>query len=98
MMNILVLVNSRKATFSLTLKTEDSPIFALNMLLVCLSFLIFSFFLMKKAPYLLKKARDRIMVRRFERLRTQDIKYRYLESSGLSMNREEDLMQMNEAL
>jgi hypothetical protein len=52
----------------------------------------FYFFLIKKAPYLGKKAEAKIRERKIERYKSREIKYRYLENKVNLTLIDEDLI------
>jgi hypothetical protein len=68
--------------FKLDFSTENHTLFVFNLCQLLMISITFSFFLIKKAPYLLQKASERIREKRIERIRVREIKYNYLESTA----------------
>lgn len=70
---------------------SDPGLVVINLIQILLSFAIFTLFILKQAPYLRKKARDKIKEKQLERFRSREIKYKYLESNDMMVSYEEQL-------
>lgn len=75
--NLLILLSSNGQQMAIM----DEIVFILNCIQISMQFLCFFIFIVKKLPYLKAKAQEEIYQRQVDRIKTREIKYRYLDNS-----------------